>query len=66
MKRNRSDSAASAVKAMLNAAKDDIQVPKHLTLRDGDQTFWDGVVRARERSGLRRMQGYLDFYPLRG
>lgn len=53
MKRNRSDSAASAVKAMLNAAKDDIQVPKHIKLREGDAVFWDGVVRAREMGGLR-------------
>lgn len=48
-KRNRSDSASSAVKAMLNAAKDVIQVPAHVNLRDGDQVFWDGVVRARAR-----------------
>lgn len=34
---------------MLNAAKEESQVHKHLTLRDGDQTFWDGVVRAREK-----------------
>ena len=48
-KRNRSDSAASAVKAMVNAAKDVIQVPAHVTLRTGDAVFWDGVVRARAR-----------------
>ena len=48
-KRNRSDSAASAVKAMVNAAKDVIQVPAHVKLRDGDEVFWDGVVRARAR-----------------
>ena len=48
-KRNRSDSAASAVKAMLNAAKDVISVPAHVTLRPGDEVFWDGVVRARAR-----------------
>lgn len=48
-KRNRSDSAASAVKAMVNAAKDAIKVPVHVHLRDGDQVFWDGVVRARAR-----------------
>ncbi len=53
MKRTRSDSAASAVKAMLNAAKNDIQVPKHVKLRVGDAVFWDGVVRAREMGGLR-------------
>ena len=48
-KRNRSDSASSAVKAMLNAAKDVISVPAHVTLRPGDEVFWDGVVRARAR-----------------
>ena len=48
-KRNRADSAASAVKAMVNAAKDIIQVPEHVKLRDGDKVFWDGVVRARAR-----------------
>ena len=48
-KRNRADSAASAVKAMLNAAKDTIQVPAHVKLRDGDEVFWEGVVRARAR-----------------
>lgn len=48
-KRNRADSATSAVKAMLNAAKDTIQVPAHVKLRDGDMVFWDGVVRARAR-----------------
>ena len=48
-KRNRADSASSAVKAMLNAAKDTVQPPAHVKLRDGDQVFWDGVVRARAR-----------------
>lgn len=48
-KRNRADSAASAVKAMVNAAKDVISVPTHVTLRPGDEVFWDGVVRARAR-----------------
>lgn len=49
MKRNRSDSAASAVKAMVNASKDVITVPEHVKLREGDQIFWDGIVRARAR-----------------
>ena len=48
-KRTRSDSAASAVKAMLNAAKDDLRPPAHVRLRDGDEPFWVGVVRARAR-----------------
>lgn len=48
-KRNRADSASSAVKAMLNAARDTIEAPAHVKLRDGDQVFWEGVVRARAR-----------------
>lgn len=48
-KRNRADSATSAVKAMINAAKEEIQVPAHIKLRDGDLVFWGGVVRARAR-----------------
>lgn len=48
-RRNRADSAASAVNAMLNAAKDVIAVPGHVKLRDGDQVFWADVVRARAR-----------------
>ena len=49
IKRNRADSASSAVRAMVNAAKDDIQTPAHVKLREGDKVFWDGVVRARAR-----------------
>lgn len=48
-KRTRSDSAASAVKAMLNAAKGDLRPPSHVRLRSGDEPFWIGVVRARAR-----------------
>lgn len=46
-RRNRADSAASALKEMVNASKDAIQVPEHVDLPDGDRVFWDGVVRAR-------------------
>ena len=49
MKRNRADSAHSAVNAMINAAKDPIPVPAHVRLRDGDKPFWDGILRARAR-----------------
>lgn len=49
MKRTRSTSAASAVKAMLDASMGTIQPPAHVKLREGDQVFWDGVVRARAR-----------------
>jgi hypothetical protein len=48
-KRNRADSASSAVKAMLNAAQDTIKAPAHVKLRDGDQVFWEDVVCARAR-----------------
>ena len=48
-KRNRADSASSAVKAMLNAAQGVMPVPAHVKLRAGDAVFWDGVVRARAR-----------------
>lgn len=34
---------------MVDAAKGDIQPPGHVKLRDGDQVFWLGVVRARAR-----------------
>lgn len=49
MKRVRSDSAASAVKAMVNAALPQLELPGHVKLRDGDRPFWDGVLRARAR-----------------
>lgn len=49
MKRTRSDSAESAVKAMVNAAKADLQPPDHTPLRDEAMKFWPGVVRARAR-----------------
>jgi hypothetical protein len=48
-KRARSDSAASAVKAMVNAAKPDIEVPAWVTLTESAKPFWVGVVRARAR-----------------
>src|SRR4051812_27632861 len=49
MKQTRSDSASSAVKAMVDAAKGPPTVPGHVALREGDQSFWDGIVRARAR-----------------
>lgn len=49
MKRTRADSASSAVKAMVDAAKELIQPPAHVKLRDGDRPFWDGIVCARAR-----------------
>lgn len=49
MRKQRSDSAAAALKAMMNAAKDDIPPPEHVKLREGDNVFWYGIVRARAR-----------------
>lgn len=49
MKRTRSDSAESAVKAMVNAAKGDLKPPAHTPLRSEAMKFWPGVVRARAR-----------------
>ncbi|WP_426195084.1 TerS protein [Massilia sp. DWR3-1-1] len=48
-KRTRADSAASAVNAMVNAAKPDIEVPHYVTLTESAKPFWIGVVRARTR-----------------
>jgi hypothetical protein len=45
----RSDSASAAVNAMVNAAKPLPELPKHVTLRKGDEPFWEGVLRARAR-----------------
>jgi hypothetical protein len=47
MKRTRADSAAFAVKAMVNASLPPLPLPEHVVLREGDQPFWDGVLRAR-------------------
>lgn len=49
MKRTRADSASSAVKAMIDAAKGEIEPPAHVTLRERDLPFWAGIVRARAR-----------------
>lgn len=48
-RRNRADSAAAAVKAMVDAAKDELQPPAHVTLTDSAKLFWGAVVRARAR-----------------
>jgi len=55
MKRNRSDSAASAVKAMVNAALPDIEVPSHILLSDEAMRFWGGITRARAREEWREV-----------
>lgn len=43
------NSAASAVKAMLNASKPSLEAPAHCALRAGDAPFWKGVVDSRAR-----------------
>lgn len=48
-KRTRADSAASAVNAMVNAAKPDVEIPDYVQLTDSAMPFWAGVVRARAR-----------------
>lgn len=48
-KRTRADSAASAVKAMVDAAKPDVEIPDYVTLTPSALPFWAGVVRARAR-----------------
>lgn len=48
-KRIRSDSAASAVKAMVDASKEELQPPPHVVLTDSAKPYWTGVIRARAR-----------------
>src|SRR5688572_26106481 len=49
MKRKRGDSAEQAIQAHINAAKGPLQCPAHVTLRSGDEPFWEAVIRARAR-----------------
>ena len=49
MKHTKSTSAESAVKAMIDAAKDSLNPPAHVTLRARDKPFWFGVIAARAR-----------------
>lgn len=48
-KRNRSDSAAAAVRAAQAAALGPIDPPEHVALREGDRPFWNAIVTARTR-----------------
>lgn len=48
-KRTRATSAENAVKAMVDVAKGPPPIPAHVTLRDGDLPFWNGILRARAR-----------------
>jgi len=47
MKKTRSDSITAAVNATQNVAKGILKPPSHVTLRAGDQVFWDAIVCAR-------------------
>jgi hypothetical protein len=46
----RSDSAASAIDAMVNASKPLPEIPAHVRLDKRHIPFWDGIIRARARS----------------
>ena len=48
-KRNRSDSAAAAVRAAQAVALGPIDPPAHVALRAGDRPFWNAIVTARAR-----------------
>lgn len=48
-KRNRSDSAAAAVRAAQAVALGPLDPPKHVALRKGDRPFWDAIVTSRAR-----------------
>ena len=48
-KRNRSDSAAAAVRAAQAVALGPIEPPAHVALRDGDRPFWNAIVTSRAR-----------------
>ena len=48
-KRAPSNTAESAVKAMVDAALGLPEKPAHAYLREGDQPFWEGICRARAR-----------------
>ena len=46
----RSDSAASAIGAMVNASKPLPDIPAHVRLDKRHLPFWDGIIRARARA----------------
>ena len=48
-KRNRSDSAAAAVRAAQAVALGPIDPPAHVALREGDRPFWNAIVTSRAR-----------------
>lgn len=48
-KRNRSDSASAAMRAMQAVALGPHEPPAHVALRKGDRPFWDGIMKSRAR-----------------
>ena len=48
-KRNRSDSASAAIRAVQAVALGPLPPPKHVELRPGDRPFWDGIMKSRSR-----------------
>ena len=52
-KRNRSDSVASAVDAMVAAAAPELQPPAFVKLSDNALKFWPGIIHARAREEWR-------------
>ena len=48
-KRNRSDSASAAVRAMQAVALGPLDPPDHVALRPGDRPFWNAIVTSRAR-----------------
>jgi hypothetical protein len=48
-KRNRSDSASAAIRAVQAVALGPLKPPKHVCLRDGDLPYWNCIVTARAR-----------------
>ena len=49
LKRTRSDSAQSAVSAMVAAAQPILPVPKHVTITDDAILYWNAIICARSR-----------------
>jgi hypothetical protein len=46
----RSDSAASAIQAMVAASLPPLEPPEHVALRPQDRPFWAGIMRSRARA----------------
>jgi len=49
MRKNRSDSVDSAVRAMISAAAPPIEPPSHVRLRRKDKAFWAAILASRAR-----------------